>query len=64
MVYEPRETPLLRAARAAGCRAIDGVEMLVAQAVGQFESWTGKEAPVAAMTEAALVAIEGAEVRS
>jgi shikimate 5-dehydrogenase len=37
--------------------------MLVAQAVGQFESWTGKEAPVAAMTEAALVAIGGAEVR-
>jgi 3-dehydroquinate dehydratase/shikimate dehydrogenase len=63
MVYEPRETPLLRAARAAGCRTIDGVEMLVAQAVGQFESWTGKEAPVAAMTEAALVAIGGAELR-
>jgi 3-dehydroquinate dehydratase/shikimate dehydrogenase len=63
MVYEPRETPLLRAARSAGCRTIDGVEMLVAQAVGQFESWTGKEAPVAAMTEAALVAIGGAEVR-
>jgi shikimate 5-dehydrogenase len=63
MVYEPRETPLLRAARSAGCRTIDGVEMLVAQAVGQFESWTGKEAPVAAMTEAALVAIGGAEAR-
>ena len=61
MVYEPRETPLLRAARAAGCRTIDGVEMLVAQAVGQFESWTGAEAPVAAMTEAALVAIERTE---
>jgi 3-dehydroquinate dehydratase/shikimate dehydrogenase len=63
MVYEPRETPLLRAARAAGCRTIDGVEMLVAQAVGQFETWTGKEAPVAAMTEAALVALQGSEAR-
>ena len=59
MVYEPRETPLLRAARAAGCRTIDGVEMLVAQAVGQFEAWTDVPAPVEAMTEAALAAIAG-----
>jgi 3-dehydroquinate dehydratase/shikimate dehydrogenase len=63
MVYEPRETPLLLGARAAGCRTIDGIEMLVAQAVGQFETWTGAEAPVAAMTEAALVAIERSEAR-
>ena len=40
-----------------GCRTIDGVEMLVAQAVGQFETWTGVPAPVEAMTEAALAAI-------
>jgi 3-dehydroquinate dehydratase/shikimate dehydrogenase len=57
MVYEPRETPLLAAARAAGCATIDGVEMLVAQAVGQFEAWTGQAAPVAAMSEAAAAAI-------
>jgi 3-dehydroquinate dehydratase/shikimate dehydrogenase len=60
MVYEPRETPLLAAARARGCSTIDGVEMLVAQAVGQFEAWSGAAAPVAAMTEAALGAIEWA----
>ncbi len=59
MVYEPRETPLLAAARARGCLVIDGVEMLVAQAVGQFEAWTRETAPVAAMTEAALAAIAG-----
>jgi 3-dehydroquinate dehydratase/shikimate dehydrogenase len=57
MVYEPRETPLLLAARAAGCATIDGVEMLVAQAVGQFEAWTGERAPVEAMTEAATAAL-------
>jgi 3-dehydroquinate dehydratase/shikimate dehydrogenase len=57
MVYEPRETPLLAAARARGCRTIEGVEMLVAQAVGQFEAWTGASAPVEAMTEAALAAM-------
>jgi 3-dehydroquinate dehydratase/shikimate dehydrogenase len=53
MVYEPRETPLLAAARARGCRTIDGLEMLVAQALGQFEAWTGVPAPEAAMRKAA-----------
>jgi shikimate dehydrogenase len=57
MVYEPRETPLLAAAKARGCATIDGVEMLVAQAVGQFEAWTGQAAPVEEMTGAALAAI-------
>ena len=64
MVYEPRPTPLLQAAHTAGCPTIDGVEMLVAQAVGQFEAWTGAKAPVPQMTEAALAAIEEAEVGS
>jgi 3-dehydroquinate dehydratase/shikimate dehydrogenase len=60
MVYEPRETLLLAAARARGCVAIEGIEMLVAQAVGQFEAWTGASAPVEAMAEAAAAAIAGA----
>jgi 3-dehydroquinate dehydratase/shikimate dehydrogenase len=60
MVYEPRETELLAAAKARGCATIDGVEMLVAQAVGQFEAWTGKEAPVGEMTAAAIAAMEQA----
>ena len=53
MVYDPLETRLLREARAAGCTAIDGLEMLLAQAVAQFETWTGLEAPVEVMTAAA-----------
>ncbi len=57
MVYEPRETPLLRAARARGCRTIDGLEMLIAQAVGQFQAWTGVPAPEEAMLEAAAQAL-------
>ena len=52
-----RATALLAVAKAAGCATIDGVEMLVAQAVGQFEAWTGETAPVEAMTQAALAAI-------
>jgi shikimate 5-dehydrogenase len=53
LVYNPAETRLLREARAAGCRAIGGLEMLVAQAGRQFEWWTGQPAPLAAMRAAA-----------
>jgi shikimate 5-dehydrogenase len=53
MVYEPLETPLLRDAREAGALVIDGLQMLVAQAVGQFQIWTGGEAPVDVMEAAA-----------
>jgi 3-dehydroquinate dehydratase/shikimate dehydrogenase len=45
-VYNPVETPMLRAARERGCRTIDGVEMFVRQAAAQFELWTAKTAPV------------------
>lgn len=45
-VYNPIETPMLRAARARGFRTIDGVQMFVRQAAGQFELWTGEPAPV------------------
>lgn len=54
MIYDPLETRLLREARAAGCRTIDGLQMLLAQAVAQFETWTGLEAPVNVMKSAAL----------
>jgi shikimate dehydrogenase len=57
MVYEPRETPLLAAARARGCVAIDGVEMLVAQALGQLEAWLGQAPPLEVLRQAALEAI-------
>ena len=41
LVYVPRETPLLAAARARGLRAANGSEMLIAQAAAAFERWTG-----------------------
>ena len=37
MVYEPLDTRLLRDAQQAGCTIVDGLEMLLAQAVAQFE---------------------------
>jgi 3-dehydroquinate dehydratase/shikimate dehydrogenase len=41
LTYGPSESPLLRDARLAGCRTLDGLPMLVAQAERQFEWWTG-----------------------
>jgi shikimate dehydrogenase len=52
LVYTPEETALLRAARAAGCRTLGGLAMLVGQAVEQFRLWTGLEAPVDVMWQA------------
>ncbi|MFW6243578.1 MAG: shikimate dehydrogenase [Desulfovibrionales bacterium] len=52
LVYTPPLTPLLRAARTAGCRTIPGAAMFVHQAAEQFRLWTGQGLPV---QEAALV---------
>lgn len=49
MVYRPHKTRLLLDAEAAGCVTIPGIEMLLHQAVLQFERWTGVPAPRAAM---------------
>jgi shikimate dehydrogenase len=42
IVYFPLETELLRAARAIGCRTLDGSGMAVFQAVRAFELFTGR----------------------
>lgn len=52
-VYEPRETPLLAAARERRLRTIDGLTLLVLQGAASFRLWTGREAPVAVMRRAA-----------
>jgi len=44
-VYNPVETPMIKAAKERGYRTIDGVEMFVRQAKMQFEHWTGKNSP-------------------
>lgn len=53
IVYHPRDTALLRAARAVGATAVDGVGMLVQQAALQQVLWHGAVPSVAAMTAAA-----------
>ncbi len=45
-IYNPRETRLLREAKAAGSTTIGGAEMFVRQAAAQFEPWTGANAPI------------------
>ena len=46
VVYNPRETRLLREAREAGCKTSNGMYMLLYQGAASFELWTGKEMPV------------------
>jgi hypothetical protein len=53
--FKPIETELFQEARRRGARAIHGGRMLLHQAAGQFELYTGAPAPLAAM-EAALSA--------
>ena len=58
LVYNPRETPLLREAGRAGAQTLGGIHMLVYQGAASFEMWTGQPAPVPVMLEAALRAME------
>jgi shikimate dehydrogenase len=51
IVYRPLETELLRAARAAGCRTLDGGRMAVHQAVDAFELITGIRPDADRMTD-------------
>jgi len=49
VVYVPLETELLKAARRAGCRTMDGGHMNVGQACLNFELFTGRNPDVARM---------------
>ena len=52
LTYGDSESPLLADARAMGCRTLDGLPMLVAQAERQFEWWTGQRPVPGVMAEA------------
>ncbi|MCS7120936.1 MAG: shikimate dehydrogenase [Candidatus Bathyarchaeota archaeon] len=53
LVYEPIETRLLRDAKLAGAKTIDGLSMLVHQGAASFEIWTGIKAPIDLMLKVA-----------
>lgn len=51
VIYEPKETRLLREAKAAGCQTFNGMYMLLHQGAKAFQIWTGKEMPVSVIKE-------------
>jgi shikimate dehydrogenase len=53
VVYTPLLTPILKEAAAAGATALGGLHMLVYQGVLSFQMWTGQDAPVDVMLDAA-----------
>ncbi len=57
LVYAPAVTPLLAAARAQGARGVNGLGMLIHQAALQFRLWTSEDAPLDAMSAAAMSAL-------
>ena len=54
MVYGASPSALLAAAAAAGAATVDGIEVLVRQGALSFRIWTGREASLETMAEAAL----------
>jgi len=61
IVYHPIRTPLLEAAVAAGAATVDGLAMLVYQAVRQQQLWTGESPAPEVMRAAALDALGTAD---
>jgi shikimate dehydrogenase len=55
-LYDPWPTPLAAAAMRAGCPVVSGLDLLLAQAVRQFERFTGTPAPVEPMRTALTAA--------
>lgn len=56
LVYSPLKTRLLQEAEAAGCVTVDGLGMLLHQAVPGFERWFGVRPEVDMATRAAVLA--------
>ncbi len=57
LVYKPVETKLLKEAKIAGAKTIDGITMLSRQGALSFEIWTGVKPPVDVMERSARDAL-------
>ena len=57
LIYRPERTKLLKIAAQKGIATVSGVDMFLAQGFAQWEIWTGKRAPEAAMRRAVLSAL-------
>ncbi len=49
IIYNPRETRLLKDARERGCVTQNGLQMLLFQGAASFACWTGREMPVSSI---------------
>src|SRR3954447_10160697 len=63
VVYRPLETELVRTARAAGCRVLDGGGMAVFQAVDAFRLFTDLEPDAERMLTHFTTLVDGADAR-
>jgi len=54
IIYNPPQTPLLKAAKSKGLKTQNGISMLVHQGALSFELWTGKKAPIEVMRRAII----------
>jgi 3-dehydroquinate dehydratase / shikimate dehydrogenase len=61
LIYRPLDTELLKIAGKKGISTVSGVDMFLAQGFAQWELWTGKNAPEAAMRRAVLQSLRAEE---
>jgi len=54
IIYNPKETELLKIAKEIGCPVVNGLGMLLYQGAEAFRLWTGREMPVKEVKEAAF----------
>ena len=53
IVYNPKDTQILQAARRHGAKTLNGMYMLVAQAIGSEEIWMGRDIPFSVIEQIA-----------
>lgn len=51
VIYSPRETAMLKMAKKAGCKTMNGMGMVLFQGAASFKLWTGKEMPIEHMKQ-------------
>lgn len=61
LIYKPLETDFLKQAKKAGCRTMNGLEMLLYQGAYAWNIWFGRKAPIESMRKALYAAVSEQE---